>query len=182
MGTAPRREPSRCVAIRDSARLRRAVPTGGRRSLTGGAIWHGGVPVRPALSQQRAGSRCPPSDTPSGRSGSALHVEPSSSSTGCGSLGCASGREYEKYGLTAGGETHAAQSPGGGSSLTRLVSRAPTGRTGRTGRTGPPRSRRSPGFHHRLLGSERTGRSPERRYRALKELPGRSDAFWPIRP
>ena len=30
-------------------------------------------------------------------------------------------------------------SPGGGSSLTRLVSRA------------PPRSRRSPGFHHRLL-------------------------------
>ena len=32
-----------------------------------------------------------------------------------------------------------ASSPGGGSSLTRLVSRA------------PPRPRRSPGFHHRLL-------------------------------
>ena len=32
------------------AALRAAVPTGGRRSLTGGAIWHGGVPVRPALS------------------------------------------------------------------------------------------------------------------------------------
>ncbi len=29
MGTVPRREPSRCLAIRDSARLRRAVPTGG---------------------------------------------------------------------------------------------------------------------------------------------------------
>ena len=37
-----------------------------------------------------------------------------------------------------------ASSPGGGSSLTRLVSRTPTGRTG------PRRSRRSPGFHHRL--------------------------------
>ena len=36
-------------------------------------------------------------------------------------------------------------SPGGGSSRTRLVSRAPTARTG------PHRSRRSPGFHHRLL-------------------------------
>ena len=36
-----------------------------------------------------------------------------------------------------------ASSPGGGSSLTRLVSRTPTGRTGR--------ARRSPGFHHRLL-------------------------------
>ena len=29
MGTVPRRAPSRCLAIRDSARLRRAVPTGG---------------------------------------------------------------------------------------------------------------------------------------------------------
>ena len=35
------------------------------------------------------------------------------------------------------------------SSLTRLVSRAPTGRTG------PRRSRRSPGFHHRLLAAGR---------------------------
>ena len=44
-----------------------------------------------------------------------------------------------------------ASSPGGGSFLTRLVSRAPTGRTGSTGRTGPCRPRRSPGFHHRLF-------------------------------
>ncbi len=38
-----------------------------------------------------------------------------------------------------------ASSPGGGSSLTRLVSRTPTGRTG------PPGPRRSRGFHHRLF-------------------------------
>ena len=38
-----------------------------------------------------------------------------------------------------------ASSPGGGSSLTRLVSRTPTGRTG------PRQPRRSRGFHHRLL-------------------------------
>ncbi len=38
-----------------------------------------------------------------------------------------------------------ASSPGGGSSLTRLVSRTPTGRTA------PPRPRRSRGFHHRLF-------------------------------
>ena len=38
-----------------------------------------------------------------------------------------------------------ASSPGGGSSLARLVSRAPTGRTG------PHRARRSRGFHHRLF-------------------------------
>ena len=59
----------------------------------------GGVPVRPALSQQPAGGRCPPSHTLSRRSASALHAVPSARSTGCGSLGCASGREYEKYGL-----------------------------------------------------------------------------------
>ena len=34
----------------------------------------GGVPVRPAFSQQRAGSPSSLSDTPSGRSGSALHL------------------------------------------------------------------------------------------------------------
>ena len=64
MGTVPRRELSRCLAIRDSARLRRAVPTGGRRSkptrhgadrrsLAGSAIRMVGVPVKPALSHNR---------------------------------------------------------------------------------------------------------------------------------
>ena len=69
-----------------AAALRAAVPTGGRRSKpTRHAAdrrsafrdrrhhLDGRVPVRPALSQQRAGSPCSLSDTPSGRSGSALH-------------------------------------------------------------------------------------------------------------
>ena len=42
MGTVPRREPSRCLARRDSARLRRAVPTGGRRSKRSARSFSGG--------------------------------------------------------------------------------------------------------------------------------------------
>ena len=96
---------------------------GGRRSLTGGAIWHGGVPVRPGLSQQPAGGRCPTPHTPSRRSASALHAVPSPRSTGCGSLGCASGREYEKYGL----EPPRAKTHMIGSSCTPRPSRQSTG-------------------------------------------------------
>ena len=74
-----------------------------RRSAFPGRRHHldGGVPVRLGLAPQRAGSPCSLSDTPSGRSGPSLHVQPSSSSTGCGSLGCTSGREYEKSGLAS---------------------------------------------------------------------------------
>ena len=56
----------------------RAVPAvvvaGGRRSLAGGAITMVGVPVKPALSWQPAGGRCPLSDTPSRHSAPPLHA------------------------------------------------------------------------------------------------------------
>ena len=50
------------------------VVAGGRRSLAGGAITMVGVPVKPALSWQPAGGRCPLSDTPSRHSAPALHA------------------------------------------------------------------------------------------------------------
>ena len=61
-----------------------------------------------------------------------------------------------------------ASSPGGGSSLTRLVSRTPTGRTGR--------SRRSRGFHHRLLRAGVHGADFEQGVRGVGDDPrGRGD-------
>ena len=50
------------------------VVAGGRRSLAGGAITMVGVPVKPALSWQPAGDRCPLSDTPSRHSAPPLHA------------------------------------------------------------------------------------------------------------
>ena len=81
-GDPSRRPPPAGCAGRRPAQFSRwglqAVPAvvvaGGRRSLAGGAITMGGVPVKPALSWQPAGGRCPLSDTPSRHSAPALHA------------------------------------------------------------------------------------------------------------
>ena len=81
-GGPSRRPPAAGCAGRRPAQFSRwglqAVPAvvvaGGRRSLAGGAITMVGVPVKPALSWQPAGGRCPPSDTPSPHSVPALHA------------------------------------------------------------------------------------------------------------